>query len=140
MTYKDDNKVKFSRSFLIVRVAWMPQIIFLLLLWWSDTSWLENITCKCPRESALDKCEVDGVICPEYSHSSSFLTPKIWEVSTIILYTNLKWNSLSLFFNKQFFFHDLKMFEQAPSFNERLLLHRVEAVWLTTVWDLCTHV
>ena len=66
MTHKEDSIVKFSRYFLIVRVAEYPKQYFFYC--WGDQTrvsgikLMENITYKYLREGAFNKCVVDGVV------------------------------------------------------------------------------
>ena len=87
--------------------------------------WRTLLTKVFVKVHSIKVCSMES-LCPQYRHSSSFLIPNLSSslFVTIILCMNLKWNSLSLF-SLQTVFSDLKIFDQASSFNEILLLHRV---------------
>ena len=130
MTQKEDTIVKLSRCFLIVRVAKYPKQNFFCC--WGDSTrvssikpWRTLLTKVFVKVHSIKVCSMES-LCPQYRHSSSFLIPNLSSslFVTIILCMNLKWNSLSLF-SLQTVFSDLKIFDQASSFNEILLLHQV---------------
>ena len=133
MTQKEDSIVKLSRCFLIVRVATVntpnniSSVVGLIRHALVELNhWRTLLTKVFVKVHSIKVCSMES-LCPQYRHSSSFLIPNLSSslFVTIILCMNLKWNSLSLF-SLQTVFSDLKIFDQASSFNERLfILHGV---------------